>query len=60
MNPRPTPPPEPARIDGDTPALRLFALLEVIAGRDQLFNLQWLVDETGLPKPTVHRMLQQL
>jgi IclR family acetate operon transcriptional repressor len=60
MNPKSTPPPEPARIDGDTPALRLFALLEVIAGRDQLFNLQWLVDETGLPKPTVHRMLQQL
>jgi DNA-binding IclR family transcriptional regulator len=48
------------RIDGDTPALRLFALLEVIAGRDQFFNLQWLVEETGLPKPTVHRMLQQL
>src|SRR5512145_3107400 len=52
--------PEPLRIDGETPALRLFALLEVIAGRDQFFNLQWLVDETGLPKPTVHRMLQQL
>lgn len=51
---------EPVRIDGETPALRLFALLEVIAGRDQFFNLQWLVDETGLPKPTVHRMLQQL
>jgi IclR family transcriptional regulator, acetate operon repressor len=47
-------------LDGDTPTLRLFALLEVIAGRDQLFSLQALVDETGLPKPTLHRMLQGL
>jgi len=52
--------PEPARIDGDTPTLRLFALLEVIAQKDQLFSLQGLVEETGLPKPTLHRMLQQL
>jgi IclR family transcriptional regulator, acetate operon repressor len=44
----------------DTPAMRLFALLEVIAGKDELVTLQGLVDETGLPKPTVHRMLQQL
>ena len=49
-----------ADLPGDTPALRLFALLEVIAARDQLFSLQGLVDETGLPKPTLHRMLQQL
>ena len=48
------------RLEGDTPALRLFGLLEVIAERDQAFNLQSLVEETGLPKPTVHRMLQQL
>ncbi|WP_354684549.1 IclR family transcriptional regulator [Cupriavidus necator] len=46
--------------DGDTPALRLFGLLEVIAEKDQSFNLQALVEETGLPKPTLHRMLQQL
>jgi IclR family acetate operon transcriptional repressor len=52
--------PEPVRIDGDTPALRLFALLEVIAGKNMLFTLQSLVEETGLPKPTLHRMLQQL
>ena len=39
-------------LNGDTPTLRLFALLEVIAERDQLFSLQTLVDETGLPKPT--------
>jgi len=48
------------RLEGDTPALRLFGLLEVIAERDHAFNLQSLVEETGLPKPTVHRMLQQL
>lgn len=47
-------------INGDTPTLRLFSLLEVIASRDQLYSLQGLVDETGLPKPTLHRMLQQL
>ena len=52
-----TPPPEPA---GDTPALRLIALLETIASRDQLHSLQGLVEATGLPKPTLHRMLQQL
>ena len=45
---------------GDTPALRLFALLEVFAGSDQRHSLQSLVEETGLPKPTLHRMLQQL
>jgi DNA-binding IclR family transcriptional regulator len=47
-------------IDGDTPALRLFALLEVIAAKDQRYSLQALVEQTGLPKPTLHRMLQQL
>ncbi|MCG2968685.1 helix-turn-helix domain-containing protein, partial [Escherichia coli] len=38
----------------------MFALLELITSRDQLFTLQSLVDQTGLPKPTLHRMLQQL
>jgi DNA-binding IclR family transcriptional regulator len=52
--------PEVAALDGDTPTLRLFALLEVIASKDQLFSLQALVEATGLPKPTLHRMLQQL
>jgi IclR family transcriptional regulator, acetate operon repressor len=47
-------------IGGDTPTLRLIALLEVIAARDQRHSLQSLVEETSLPKPTVHRMLQQL
>jgi IclR family transcriptional regulator, acetate operon repressor len=35
-------------------------LLEVIAAKDQRWSLQALVAETGLPKPTLHRMLQQL
>lgn len=44
----------------DTPAMRLFALLETIAAKDHLYSLQGLVEQTGLPKPTLHRMLQQL
>ena len=52
--------PAPAEVNGDTPTMRLFALLEVIAARDQLVSLQGLAEETGLPKPTLHRMLQQL
>ncbi|WP_322998288.1 IclR family transcriptional regulator [Castellaniella sp.] len=52
--------PMPSKLDGDTPAIRLFALLEVIAEKDQYFSLQSLVEELGLPKPTLHRMLQQL
>ena len=51
---------QPTEISGDTPTLRLFSLLEVVASRDQPFALQDLVEETGLPKPTLHRMLQQL
>jgi DNA-binding IclR family transcriptional regulator len=50
----------PTRLDGDTPNLRLFVLLEVIAQKDSPFTLQAMVQETGLPKPTLHRMLQQL
>ena len=53
-------PPEPVAIDGDTPTLRLFSLLEVIARKNHFFTLPALVEETGLPKPTLHRMLQQL
>ncbi len=44
----------------DTPALRLFALLELFAASNRRHSLQSLVSETGLPKPTLHRMLQQL
>lgn len=52
--------PDIPSLEGDTPTLRLVALLEVIASRDQLFSLQALAEATGLPKPTLHRMLQQL
>lgn len=51
---------DPSDLLGDTPALRLFALLELMAGRDRLYSLQDLVEETGYPKPTLHRMLGQL
>lgn len=47
-------------LTGDTPTLRIFALLELIAGKDEFVSLQGLVEQTGLPKPTMHRMLQQL
>ena len=56
----PTPKPDVVEINGDTPTLRLFSLLEAMAAKDQLFSLQSLVEETALPKPTLHRMLQQL
>jgi DNA-binding IclR family transcriptional regulator len=48
------------QLSGDTPTLRLFALLELIAAKDAFVSLQGLVEETGIPKPTMHRMLQQL
>ena len=47
-------------INGDTPTMRLFSLLEVIASKDKFFSLQELAEETDVPKPTLHRMLQQL
>lgn len=53
-----TPPSGP--IGGETPALRLFSLLELIATKDAFVSLGSLVEETGTPKPTMHRMLQQL
>lgn len=56
----PTPKSDPVEINGDTPTMRLFALLEVIASKDQFFSLQGLTEETRIPKPTLHRMLQQL
>ncbi len=60
-----TPPGATSPVDGDalageTPALRLLALLERIAAKDLGVTLQALVDETGLPKATLHRMLAQL
>ena len=58
--PAPRPTASAEALPGDTPALRLFALLEVVAASDQRHSLQSLADETGLPKATLHRMLQQL
>ena len=40
---------ENAEINGDTPVMRLFALLEVIAAKDERPSLQALVEATGLP-----------
>lgn len=40
-----------------SPVLRMFSLLELIASKDNLVSLQMLAAETGLPKPTLHRML---
>jgi len=48
------------KVEGDSPTIRLFSLLETISTKDHAFSLQDLVKDTGLPKPTVHRMLQQL
>lgn len=56
----PVPAQAPIEINGDTPTLRLFALLEVVASKDQFFSLQGLAEATDIPKPTLHRMLQQL
>ena len=48
---------ERATITGSSPVLRMFALLELIASKDNFVSLQMLARETGLPKPTLHRML---
>lgn len=52
--------PKVTALDNDKPTMRQFALLEALAKMDRFATLQTLVEETGLPKPTVHRMLQQL
>ena len=44
----------------ETPIVRLLALLELIARKDAPFTLQNLVQDTGWPKPSLHRMLAQL
>ncbi|MDO4683773.1 MAG: IclR family transcriptional regulator [Lautropia sp.] len=43
-----------------TPTVRLFAILEAMSRQGCHFTLQEMVQETGFPKPTVYRMLQQL
>jgi IclR family transcriptional regulator, acetate operon repressor len=47
-------------VNGNTPVMRLFSLLELIASKDHFVSLRDLADETGFPKPTLHRMLGQL
>ncbi len=44
-------------LPGSTPIARTFALLELIASKPDFVSLQMLARETGLPKPTLHRML---
>ncbi|WP_435200056.1 IclR family transcriptional regulator [Janibacter sp. GS2] len=51
---------QPRDIGGETPTLRVFSLLELIAAKDEFVTLQGLAVESGLPKPTLHRMLRQL
>lgn len=46
--------------DSATPGLRLIELLEQLAALDRAFTLADAVQGSGWPKPTVHRMLQQL
>ncbi len=47
-------------IAGETPTLRVFSLLELIAAKDEFVTLQGLALESGVPKPSLHRMLRQL
>ncbi|TVR18737.1 MAG: IclR family transcriptional regulator [Nitriliruptor sp.] len=47
-------------LEGKTPALRLFSLLEIIARKDEFVSLKGLIEETEVPKATLHRMLNQL
>lgn len=48
---------EGSPVGGSSPVLRMFSLLELIASKDNFVSLQMLARETGLPKPTLHRML---
>src|SRR6056297_29916 len=47
-------------LEGKTPALRLFSLLELIARKDEFVSLKGLTEETQVSKATLHRMLSQL
>jgi IclR family transcriptional regulator, acetate operon repressor len=49
-----------AESPASTPGLRLFDLLESLAALGRAFTLADAVQASGWPKPTVHRMLQQL
>ena len=48
------------KLDRTPPLLRAFALIELVAGADAPPTLSHLARESGLPKPTVHRMLAVL
>ena len=50
----------PARTEPDSTALRAFGLLELIADADEPPTLEDLTRASGLPKPTVYRILQLL
>jgi len=56
--------PDPAASDAaelaTTPGLRLLQLLELVAAEGEPQSLSDVVRLTGQPKPSVHRMLQQL
>ncbi|ANY09442.1 IclR family transcriptional regulator [Pseudonocardia sp. HH130630-07] len=52
--------PAEGTLSGETPALRVISLLELIASQDRPVTLPGLVEATGLPKPTLHRMVQSL
>lgn len=53
----PSPSEEDGPVSGSTPISRMFSLLEFIASKPDFVSLQMLARETGLPKPTLHRML---
>ncbi|MEZ5739816.1 MAG: IclR family transcriptional regulator [Burkholderiaceae bacterium] len=48
------------RRDTGTPSARAFAVFEALATRDEALGLQALIEQTGIPKPTLRRMLAQL
>src|SRR5688500_8963707 len=48
------------KLDKTPPLLRAFALLERIARADGPVSLRDVAQESGLPKPTVYRMLAML
>ncbi|SEA57477.1 IclR family transcriptional regulator [Variovorax sp. YR216] len=56
--------PDPASVDDPeqaaTPGLRLLQLLELVAAEGEPQSLSDVVRLSGQPKPSVHRMLQQL
>jgi IclR family transcriptional regulator, acetate operon repressor len=54
------PDPIPARSESDSSTLRAFLLLELIANADEPVTLEALTRASGLPKPSVYRILHLL